>query len=184
VIDFMKMNRLIVLSLLLFSCEIYAQNTKTSNRIYFKVYILNENNDLLLVEYNNIWEPIGGGYNSTLNMEDYVKKLALTSNATVNDIRLRGLFSAYFNQMKKPMAYHYYTVRYVSGEIKPPDDCTGVKWVNLDEARKIMAYEEMLEIYEKILENNNLWGGTYRITKDNEKGTRKFEKLVEFFKLN
>jgi len=180
----MKMIRLITLSLLIFSCEIVAQNSISPNRNYFKLCILNEKNEMMLVEYKNIWEPIGGGYNSTLNMEDYVKKLAMTANVKAKDIRLRGLFSVYYNKSKQPIVYHYYTARYTSGEIKTPEDCTGVKWVNLDEARKIMAYEEMVAIYEKILENNNLWGGTYRITKDNEKGTREFEKLVEFFKLN
>ena len=178
------MNRLLLLSILLLSCEVHDQKTTMTNRIYFKICILNEKNEVLLVEHNNKWEPIGGGYSDTLNMEEYVKKLALTSNVEVNNIRLRGLFSVYFNQMKYPMVFHYYSVRYLSGKIKPPDDCTGVKWANLNEARKIMAYEEMLLIYEKILEDNHLWGGTYRITKDVEKGTRKFETIVKFFKLN
>ena len=180
----MRISGLITLSLLTFSCEVVAQKSMSHNRSYFKLCILNEEDELLLVEYMNIWEPIGGGYNSTLNMEDYVRTLAMTANVKTSDIRLRGLFSVYYNKSKQPIVYHYYTARYASGEIKTPGDCTGVQWVNLAEARKIMAYEEMLEIYERLLENSSVWGGTYRITKNSEKGTREFEKLVEFFQLN
>ncbi|TWU32656.1 NUDIX hydrolase [Novipirellula artificiosorum] len=181
---FVKILRFVTLSLLIFSCEVVAQDSISPNRNYFKLYVLNEKNEVLLVEYRSVWEPIGGGYNSSLNMEDYVRKLAMTANVKATEIRLRGLFSVFYNKSDQPIVYHYYTVRYTSGEIKTPEDCTGVKWVNLDEAGKIMGYEEMVEIYAKVLENRNLWGGTYRITKDNAKETREVEKLVDFFKLN
>jgi hypothetical protein len=178
------MKTIIIVFVILYAFQAYAQNTTNPNRNYFKIYILNEQNEILLVEYKKIWEPIGGSYSSTLSMEDYVNELSMTANVQANDIRLRGLFSAYYNKSKQPIVYHYYTVRYKSGEIKTPGDCTGVKWASLDEARKIMAYDEMLLIYEKILENDNLWGGSYRITKDAEKGTRKVDMIVDFFKLN
>ncbi len=164
--------------------QVYAENATNPNRNYFKIYILNEQNEILLVEYKNIWEPIGGSYNTTLSMEDYVRKLAMTANVQASEIRLRGLFSVCYNKGNQPVVYHYYTVRYGSGEIKTPGDCTGVKWANLEEARNIMAYDEMVMVYEKILENDNLWGGSYRITKDAERGTRKVDMIVDFFKLN
>ena len=178
------MKNIITLLVVILSLQAYAQDTINPNRNYFKIYILNEQNELLLVEYKNIWEPIGGSYTSTLSMEDYVNQLSMTANVQANEIRLRGLFSTYYNKGQQPIVYHYYTVRYKSGEIKTPGDCTGVKWVNLAEARKIMTYDEMLMIYEKILENDNLWGGSYRITKDASKGTRKVDMIVDFFKLN
>ena len=148
------------------------------------MFILNENNELLLVEHKKTWEPIGGRYDTTLSMEDYVNQLTMTANVPASDIRLRGIFSAYYSRSGKPTVYHYYTVRYKSGEIEIPNDCTGVKWVNLEEARKIMTFDDMVLIYEKVLENDNLWGGSYRIVKDAAKGTREFSQLVDFFKLN
>ena len=178
------MKSIIILFVCLYSFQAYAQNTTNPNFNYFKIFILNEKNELLLVEYKNIWEPIGGSYNSNLSMEDYVKKLSMTANIQAHDIRLRGLFSAYYNKSNKPMVYHYYTARYKSGEIKIPSDCTDAKWVNLDEARKIMVYDEMVQVYEKILENENLWGGSYQIVKDASIGTRKVIQIVDFFKLN
>ena len=47
-----------------------------------------------------------------------------------------------------------------------------------------MTFDDMVLIYEKVLENDNLWGGSYRIVKDAAKGTREFSQLVDFFKLN
>lgn len=177
--------KILIISLFLSCFQAYAQTTTAPNSNYFKVIILNDKNEMLLVEYKNIWEPIGGGYDTTLSMEDYVNKLTMTANIPARDIRLRGLFSAYYsNKSIKPTVYHYYTVRYFSGEVKTPGDCTGVKWVNLDEAKKIMAYDEMVLIYEKILENDNLWGGSYQVIKDASKGTRKVSQLVNYFKLN
>lgn len=156
----------------------------TPNINYFKVFILNQNNELLLVEYKNTWEPIGGKYDTTLSMEEYVNRLTMTANIPANEIRLRGIFSAYYGRSSKPMIYHYYTVRYFSGEIEIPNDCTGVKWVNLEEAKNIMTFDEMIIIYEKVLENDNLWGGSYKIAKDAARGTREFSQMVDFFKLN
>lgn len=178
------MKTIIILFALIYSVQAFAQNSTAPNLNYFKVFILNEKNETLLVEYKGVWEPIGGSYNTTLSMEDYVNELTMTANIPANDIRLRGLFSAYYSRSSKPIVYHYYTVLYKSGEIKTPDGCTAVKWVNLDEAKKIMVFDDMVRIYGKILENDNLWGGSYTVVKDASKGTRDVTQIVEFFKLN
>lgn len=178
------MKPIIILFALLNSFQAHAQSSAAPNLNYFKVFILNDNNETLLVEYKGVWEPIGGSYNTTKSMEDYVNELSMTANIPANDIRLRGLFSAYYNRSGKPIVYHYYTVRYKSGEIKTPDGCTAVKWVNLEEAKKKMTFDDMVRIYEKILENENLWGGSYSVVKDASTGTREVTQIVDFFKLN
>mgnify|MGYP000595587567 CR=1 FL=1 len=36
------------------------------NLTYLKLFVINENSDLLMVRFKGIWEPIGGTYNSKL----------------------------------------------------------------------------------------------------------------------
>ncbi len=180
----MKNKKYIILLFFMWTVLGCAQDNQGTNRNYFKLCILNDKNEVLLVEYKGTWELIGGEYNSTITLGEYVDKLAMTSNVKVKDTRLRGLFSVYFNEMKKPYVYHYYSARYKSGKMKTPDDCSDAKWVDINEARNIIDYKDMLWMYETILQSENLWGGSYRITKDREKGTRSIETIVEYFKLN
>lgn len=180
----MKIKKYITLLLCIGSLVGYAQDNQDTNRNYFKLCLLNDKNEVLLVEYKGTWELIGGEYNATTTLGAYVDKLAMTSNVKVTNTRLRGLFSVYFNEMKKPYVYHYYSARYKSGKMKPPDDCSDAKWVDINEARRLMDYKDMLWMYETILQSENLWGGSYRIIKDREKGTRSIETIVEYFHLN
>ena len=180
----MEIKKVILLFLGLWPLVMQAEDVSATNRNYFKLCILNEKNEVLLVEHNNNWELIGGEYNTADTLRGYVKTLAMTSNVEVTDIRLRGLFSVYFNSMAKPFVYHYYSARYQSGNIKIPDGCTGAKWVDVVEARQIIAYEEMLWMYEYIRESDHLRGGSYRILKDTVAGTRKVEVIDAFHDLN
>lgn len=180
----MKINRVLLLLLGLSSLFVHGQDKSGTNRNYFKLCILNEKNEVLLVEHNNNWELIGGEYNTEGSLKEYVKKLAMTSNAQVTDIRLRGLFSVFFNNMTKPFVYHYYSARYESGDIRIPEGCTGAKWVGLDEARQLMSYQEMFWMVDYILKSDHLRGGAYRIIKDKDKGTRKVEFIEDYYDLN
>ncbi len=175
---------LLVMACSFWSCNTRSEDCPTSNRNYFKVLILNEKDEVLLVEFKEIWEFIGGTYNTSSSLEEYVQKLAGTANITVTDIRLRGLFSIYWNDGEKPDVQHYYTARYTSGDMQSPGDCTGAVWADLNKSRELIAYKDMLWMYETVLESETLWGGTYRIVKDREKGTREVEHLVDYFKLN
>lgn len=177
-------NTIVILLVVVFSAQLHAQNTTAPNRNYYKICILNERDEVLLVEHNNTWELIGGEYNTPNTLVEYVETLALSANVKVKDIRLRGLFSVFFNQMEKPFVYHYYSARYESGEVRIPEGCTGAKWVGITEAKRIMRYQEMFWMVDYILKSDHLRGGAYRIIKDKDKGTRKVEFIEDYYDLN
>lgn len=42
------------------------------------------------------------------------------------DLRLRGLFTFYYNDAKKPILFNYYSSKYKSGDLKVPPGCTDI----------------------------------------------------------
>lgn len=154
------------------------------NSTYLKLFVINENNDLLMVRYKGIWEPIGGTYASKLPIVDYVKEKVGECNVECGEVRLRGLFSVYYGKTSLPYAYHYYTIEYKGGDIIPPSDCDSVAWFSADEVMDKIEFKDMGRVYEQIQGNDDLWSGSWYILKNAETNERKVEKKQDFFKLN
>ena len=47
------------------------------------------------------------------------------------DLRLRGLFTLYYNKAQFPILFNYYSVKYKSGKLKTPPGCKDIKWFSL-----------------------------------------------------
>ena len=155
-----------------------------SNSTYLKLFIINENNDLLLVRYKGIWEPIGGTYASKLPIVDYVEKKVSVCNIECGEIRLRGLFSVYFGKSSLPYVYHYYTIEYKGGDIIPPPDCDSIAWFSAGDVMDKIEFKDMGRVFEKIQGNDDLWSGSWYVLKNPETKERKIENKQDFFKLN
>lgn len=154
------------------------------NSTYLKLFVINENNDLLMVRYKGIWEPIGGTYASKLPIVDYVREKVEVCNVECGDIRLRGLFSVYYGKTSLPYAYHYYTIEYKGGDIIPPSDCDSVAWFSADQVMDKIEFKDMGRVFNKIQGNDDLWSGSWYILKNAETNERKIEYKQDFFKLN
>ena len=68
----MKLKITLLLLFVLCPLIMHAQDNSGTNRNYFKLCILNEKNEVLLVEHNNTWELIGGEYNTANTLREYV----------------------------------------------------------------------------------------------------------------
>ena len=177
------MKKIISIALLAFiTMAVYSQ--PKGNLTYLKLFVINENCDLLMVRYKGIWEPIGGTYASKLPIVDYVEEKISVCNIECGEIRLRGLFSVYFGKTSLPYSFHYYTVEYKGGDIIPPSDCDSAAWFSAEEVMDKIAFKEMGSVFEKIQGNDDLWSGSWYIIKNAETKERKFEKKQDFFKLN
>ena len=154
------------------------------NLTYLKLLVINENNELLMVRYKGSWEPIGGTYASQLPIVDFVKEKVEVCNVECGEIRLRGLFSVYFDKTSLPYVFHYYTIKHTGGDVIPPSDCDSAAWFGADEVMDKIAFKEMGRVYEKIQGNDDLWSGSWYILKNAETKERKFENKEDFFKLN
>ena len=176
----------IISAAILMACMTTAFGEKTkSNATYFKVFVLNEQNQLLMVNFKGSWEPIGGTYASELTIEDAVKELVGKSRVQCGEIRLRGLFSVYYsNKGGLPYAYHYYTVRHTGGEVIPPSDCEDAAWFSPEEVMDKIAFKDMGRVFEQIQGNDHLWSGSWIITKNRETKERTIEIKKDFFILN
>lgn len=169
---------------ILFCISLALSSQPKGNLTYLKLFVVNENCDLMMVRYKGIWEPIGGTYASKLPIVDYVEKKVSVCNIECGEIRLRGLFSVYYGKDSMPFAYHYYTIKYEGGDIIPPSDCDSVAWFSADEVMDKIEFKDMGRVYDQILGNDDLWSGSWYILKDPETKERKIEIKQDFFKLN
>ena len=174
-----------IISVAILVCITMALSSQPKgNLTYLKLFVINENSDLLMVRFKGIWEPIGGTYNSKLPIVDYVKKKVEVCNVECGDVRLRGLFSVYYGKTSLPYAYHYYTIEYKGGDIIPPSDCDSVAWFSADQVMDKIEFKDMGRVFEKIQGNDDLWSGSWYILKNPDTNERKIEYKQDFFKLN
>ena len=174
-----------IISVAILVCITMALSSQPKgNLTYLKLFVINENSDLLMVRFKGIWEPIGGTYNSKLPIVDYVKKKVEVCNVECGEVRLRGLFSVYYGKTSLPYAYHYYTIEYKGGDIIPPSDCDSVAWFSADQVMDKIEFKDMGSVFEKIQGNDDLWSGSWYILKNPDTNERKIEYKQDFFKLN
>lgn len=165
------MKKIILLILFLVSTLSYSQKS-SPNYSFFKLLIVNENSDILLVNWNGKWELPGLKYNSELSIKNFIGDMTMKMGIDdYENLKLNGIFSFYYEGRKKPTIMNYYSLKYVSGKIIPPPNCTEVKWSSYEDAMISIPYEDMKEIIKYIHEENcSVYGGTVKkyIKKDSQ----------------
>lgn len=142
----------------------YAQQ---KNLPYFKLCITNEKNEILLVKYKGIWELAGKKYVDPRTISEFTSFMAEELGVTFKELRLRGLFTFYYNKAKYPVFYNYYSAKYKSGDLTVPPGCTDIAWFSLEESLNIIPFETMRLILDKMFEQKNyVWGASMRIHKE------------------
>jgi hypothetical protein len=173
----------IILFLLGFVINAESQE-KTDNYSFMKLYVTNENGEVLLLGGGDSWEITGARYNDSLSVKDFVNWMGERMGIKIKNIRLRGLLTFHYAWRSNPTLMHYYTAEYESGNIVLPEGCEEIKWVKNDETSKLIPYEEMNKIILKINECDYLFGGSFRIEK-NPKTKKRNSKVIEsFYRLN
>ena len=178
------MNRyvLIVLGLFLFGWT--AANAQTKNFSYFKLIVLNDDDQMLLVNFKDQWEPAGLKYDSPATMRTVLEEMAAEMGVTIGDTDLRALVGKYYGEGKHPVLYNYVTARYQSGEPKVPPGCKDIRWFDIQEGIDTIPFKPMQWIMRKIFSepDDTLWGGAVRIHRAPGEESRMeiIEELYEF----
>jgi hypothetical protein len=169
--------------LVVFSLQLKSQE-KTDNYSFMKLYVTNNKGQVLLLGGGGEWEITGARYNDTISIHDFVNWMGKRMGIQVKNIRLRGLLTFHYTWRTNPTLMHYYTAEYKSGDLVLPEGCDGIKWVNRNETAKLIPFDEMNRILEKINKCDYLFGGSFRIYKDTVTGKR-YSKVIEpFHRLN
>jgi ADP-ribose pyrophosphatase YjhB (NUDIX family) len=178
----MKNSLLLFMATLLTTTAVCQQNI--DNYSFFKLLVTNEKNEMLLVKWDNQWEIMGERYNQGASISQFVKTMAESMGTEVKDVKLASIFTQKKDTRPNPTIMHYYTARYVKGTIKPPSDCTDIKWFSYDEAMKVIPYEIMRSVIAKIKENpGKVMGAAFHTTVDQTNKTV-VSVLEDFYVMN
>ena len=173
----------LTLIILAFILQVKSQG-KIDNYSFMKLYVTNNNGQVLLLGGGDEWEITGARYNDTLSIHDFVNWMGDRMGIRIKNIRLRGLLTFHYVWKSDPTLMHYYTAEYDSGDLVLPEGCEAIKWVNKSETAKLIPFEEMNKTIEKINECDFVFGGSFRIFKDPVTGKR-YSKVIEpFYRLN
>lgn len=142
----------------------YAQQKNFS---YFKLCVTNDKDDMLLVKYKGIWELPGKKYVDPRSLSEFTSFMSEELGVVHNELRLRGLFTFYYNEATHPILFNYYSAKYESGDLTVPPGCTDIAWFSIEEAQSIIPFETMRLVLGKMYEQKSyVWGASMRIYKE------------------
>jgi|WetSurMetagenome_2_1015567.scaffolds.fasta_scaffold282271_1 hypothetical protein len=167
-------------------CSFLTSNgqNKVDNYSFMKLYVTNDEGGVLLLGSKDSWEITGARYNDTISILEFVNWMGQRMGIKITNIKLRGLLTFHYSYRTNPTLMHYYTADYKSGDLVLPEGCDEIKWVKKNEIQKLIPFEEMNMIIQKINDCDYLFGGSFWITKDSITQKR-YSKVIEpFYRLN
>ncbi len=169
--------------LTLLSFSLFAQG-KADNYSFFKLYVTNDKDEVLLVKWNNEWEIAGSRYNDPLSVKKYLDQMADDMGITVKNPALRGIYTQRWQGSPYLTLMQYYQAQYVGGDLKVPEDCTDIKWFSYEEALKVIPYENMTTIMKKMKDNpGKIIGAAFERYQDENQKTQ-FITLEDWYIMN
>lgn len=145
-------NILIVIILGFSSSQIFGQD-KVDNYSFFKLFVTNEKDEILLVKWEGDWELAGNRYNEPLSIAAFLDKMANDMGIKISDSKLCGLYTQRWKDARNLSIMSYYKANYISGELTVPPDCSDIKWFTFEEAIKIIPYDIMVRMMKEIQQN-------------------------------
>lgn len=153
----------LIFFLLLSVCINHAQQKNFS---YFKLCVTNERDEILLVKFQDIWELPGKKYIDSRSISEFTSFMSEELGVTHDELRLRGLFTFYYNKAQYPIIYNYYSSKYKSGDLTVPPGCSDIAWFSIEEAQSIIPIKSMRLILGKMFEQKSyVWGASILIHK-------------------
>jgi hypothetical protein len=131
----------------------FGQEHKTDNYSFFKLYVTNDKDEVLLVKWEGQWEIVGDRYNEPVSIREFGNKMAADMGIKITEPKLCGLFTQRWQGTPGATIMHYYRARYTSGNLKVPPDCTDIKWFSFDEAIKVIPYPIMTSMMIQMKKN-------------------------------
>jgi len=173
----------LILLLTLITCSLFGQEKK-DNYSFFKLYVTNDKDEVLLVKWDGQWEIAGNRYNESYSINQFLNKIAADMGVKIVDPKLCGMFTQKWQGNNPPTIMQYYKAKYSGGALKVPSDCTEIKWFSFDEAIKTIPYEVMTSMMKQIKKNpGKIIGAAFERYKDASNAT-KYKTLEDFYIMN
>lgn len=176
----------IVLIAAVLLCSFSVQAQKKGNRNFFKLYVLNDKKEVMLIKFQGEWEIPGAAYAASSPISVFLDTIGMQHGITIDSKHLAAQITFHHQTRENPVIMLYYTARYKEGTLKTPGWGEEMKWVPLAEAYHMIPYPEMVAIMKKIDESKGtVWGGAITITYDMETKKRTgYQVMEDFYKLN
>lgn len=179
----------ILIIICFFSClSAFSQKKKdknTDNYTYIKLYITNAENKVLLLKWGNEWEVPGARYSAPYTLSKFVDTLAAEDGIKIKDVKLSGMFTVEYEGQKRLAVMQYYSAQYSSGSLRVPAGCADIQWFSLEEALKILTFEDMKIMIRQINEDPKaVWGGAIYKKTEPHTNTPVISVKEPFHKLN
>ena len=157
---------------------VFSQN-KSDNYSFFKLFVTDDKNRILLVKWEGDWEIAGERYNQNLSISTFLDKMGTDMGIKLRDKKLRGLFTFHYPNRPNPTLMHYYQATCVSGMLKTPPDCAEIKWFSVKDALQVIPYPAMKMIVEAMSgKPKAVFGGAFKPSGD-QRQVEVLEKIYE-----
>jgi len=148
----------VILCLLFFLAYAGVQaQDKYDNYSFFKLYVTNDKDEVLLVKWHDNWEIAGKRYNDPKSIQEFLDGMANEMGITINEPKLCGMF----------------TQRWKAAPLQIPPDCTDIKWFSYEKAMGVIPYQIMKSMMEEIRKHpGKIIGAAFERYKDENNNTQ------------
>ncbi|MFN7654092.1 MAG: hypothetical protein ACK5PC_12695 [Cyclobacteriaceae bacterium] len=173
----------LILYLIFTTCCLFGQEKK-DNYSFFKLFVTNDKDEVLLVKWDGQWEIAGKKYNEPLSINQFLNKIASDMGVSIVDPKLCGMFTQKWQGDNPPTIMQYYKAKFSGGDLKVPLGCTDIRWFSFDDAIKTIPYEVMTSMMKQIKMNpGKVIGAAFERYKDESNAT-KYKILEDFYIMN
>jgi len=149
---------------LMFPLIVFGQNKGNSH--FFKLLVQNDNQEILLINFDGSWEIPGSRYSDNSTIPVFLDSMAKDHGIEIEDSKLAALITFHHEVRDYPTMMFYYRTQYVSGDLSTPSWGQDVKWFSIENACKVIPYKEMSYIIKSIVNQDSFVEGAFIVEYD------------------
>ena len=160
----MKFRKLYFVFILITTSVVVGQNKGNSH--FFKLLVFNKSQEVLLIKFDGSWEIPGARYDTNTTIPEFIAGMAKDHGIAIKNLKLAALATFHHEVRDYPTMMFYYRATHFSGNLKNPSWGQEVKWFSLDDAYKLIPYQEMNYIIKTIVSEKRILTGAFKIIYD------------------
>lgn len=175
-----------VISLMILFIPLVLFSQKKGNSHFFKLMVFNENQEILLINFDGSWEIPGARYTDNSTIPVFVDSMSKDHGIETKNTQLAALVTFHHEIRDYPTMMFYYRTQYLSGDLSTPSWGLDVKWFSVEDAYELIPYQEMNYIIKSIISENSFLTGALSIeyNKKTSERTGKFQIIDDLKKTN
>lgn len=159
-----------LLIVFLFPLILCSQNKGNSH--FFKLMVFNEKQEIMLINFDGAWEVPGARYSENSTIPVFIDSMSKKHGIKVKNTELAALVTFHHKVREYPTMMFYYRAQYLSGNLVTPSWGQDVKWFSIEDAYKLIPYQEMNYIIKSIISEKIFLTGALTIEYDKKTSKR------------